>query len=152
MKSTLSLVLVLFTIVWSYGQKAVLTSPNQKITVALFNTQNNSGNWYLQVNYANKDKHDEIIPKIYLGIVRNDQSFSKGLKLKKIGKLVLIKEQYKVLHGKKSDCSNTANELVFYFENESKSLLNVILRVYNDGVAFRYEFPEKKELIPFQMN
>lgn len=144
-KSRFSLVLFLLTIAYSYGQKVVLTSPNQKIAVALFDSQNtNSGNWYLQVNYGNKDKHDKIIPKIDLGIVRNDQTFSKDLKLKKIGKSVLIKEQYKALHGKKSECSNTANEVVLHFENESKSLLNVILRVYNDGIAFRYEFPEKK--------
>ncbi|MDP5200255.1 glycoside hydrolase family 97 N-terminal domain-containing protein [Flavobacterium sp. DG2-3] len=144
-KSRFSLVLFLLTIAYSYGQKVVLTSPNQKIAVALFDSQNaNSGNWYLQVNYGNKDKHDEIILKIDLGIVRNDQTFSKDLKLKKISKCVLIKEQYTALHGKKAQRSNTANEMVLHFENEPKSLLNVILRVYNDGIAFSYEFPEKK--------
>ncbi len=145
MKSKVSLVLFLFAIVSSYGQKAVLTSPNKKTAVALVENQNiNSGNWHLQVKYANQEKQDEIIPKIDLGIVRSDQTFSGSLTLKKIGKPVVIKEQYTALHGKKLQRSNTANELVFYFENESKALLNVILRVYNDGVAFRYEFPEKK--------
>lgn len=145
MKSRFSIILFLFTVVWASGQKVTLASPNKMISAALFDGQhNNSGNWYLQVNYASKSQYAEILPKIDLGIVRSDQTFSKELTLKKIGKPVFIKEQYNALHGKRSQCTNEANEFVLYFENISKAQLNVIVRVYNDGIAFRYEFPEKK--------
>jgi len=55
----------------------------------------------------------------------------------------LINEQYTALHGKKSVCTNSANEVIVSFENPSKAKLNIIIRAYNDGVAFRYEFPDK---------
>ena len=39
---------------------------------------------------------------------------------------------------------NAANEVVVSFENPSKAKLNLIIRAYNDGITFRYEFPEKQ--------
>lgn len=144
MKSKFSIVLFLLITFVAFGQKVTIISPNKAVSTALFEEHNNnSGKWYLQINYANADKYAEVIPKIDLGIIRNDQSFSKELTLKKIGKLVLVKEQYKALHGKRSQCTNAVSEVVLYFENASKAKLNVIVRVYNDGVVFRYEFPEK---------
>src|SRR5690606_24552575 len=61
----------------------------------------------------------------------------------KADKPKLIQERYTALHGKSSERSNSGNEVVLYFENPSKAKLNVIVRAYNDGVTFRYEFPEK---------
>jgi alpha-glucosidase len=52
--------------------------------------------------------------------------------------------KYTSLHGKRSLSTNSANEVVVSFENPSKAKLNLIIRAYNDGVAFRYEFPEKE--------
>src|SRR6185503_828400 len=60
----------------------------------------------------------------------------------KAGKQTSINENYTALHGKKSVCSNAANEVVVYFENPAKAKFNLIIRAYNDGVAFRYAFPE----------
>nr|WP_315256861.1 glycoside hydrolase family 97 catalytic domain-containing protein [uncultured Flavobacterium sp.] len=138
------ILLLLFSTVLAFGQKATLVSPNKAINIALYGEQNNnSGNWYLQVNNYNKDKTAEIIPKINLGISRSDQDFSKELKLIKVGKTLLINEEYTALQGKRSKCTNAANEIVLYFENPSKAKINVIIRAYNDGVTFRYEFPEK---------
>lgn len=139
-----SVIILLFSTVVAFGQKTTLVSPNRAINVALFGEQNdNSGSWYLKVNQYNKNKFSEIIPKIKLGISRNDQDFSTKLKLVKIGKPLLITETYTAIHGKRSKRSNSANELVVYFENSSKAKLNIIIRAYNDGVVFRYEFPEK---------
>lgn len=144
MKSKLIVSLFLFVTVFAFGQKMTLVSPNKAIHVVLKGEQNNNpGSWYLQVNYNSKNKVSEIIPKINLGISRNDQDFSAQLKLVKVGKPTLINEEYNALHGKRSKCTNSANEIVLYFENPSKAKLNLILRAYNDGVAFRYELPEK---------
>jgi hypothetical protein len=79
-----------------------------------------------------------------LGLSRSDQDFSKELKFLKAGKPLLVTEQYSALHGKRSQCNNLANETVISFENPGKAKLNLIIRAYNDGVAFRYEFPEKE--------
>ncbi len=128
-----------------FSQKIKVQSPNAKINVAIFCEQNgDTGNWYLQVNYSDNGKVSEVIPMIDLGISRSDQDFSKNLKFLKAGKPVLITEQYNSLHGKKSQCSNSANETAVSFENPGKAQMNIIIRAYNDGVAFRYEFSGKE--------
>lgn len=127
-----------------YAQKTTVISPNQKIIVELFNTRGSEkGEWFLKVKISDKGKTSEIIPQIALGLDRNDQDFSKELKFLKAGKTLLINEEYTAIHGKRSQCSNSANEVVVTFENPTKARMNLILRAYNDGVAFRYEFPEK---------
>ena len=137
--------LLILTTVVAWSQKATISAPNQKIRVQLFNSQKaDTGEWFLSVSYNNNGKNIEVIPRINLGLVRSDQKFSKALKWLKTGNPLLINEQYAAIHGKKSQCNNSANELVVYFENPDKSRLNLIIRAYNDGVAFRYEFPEKE--------
>lgn len=127
------------------SQKLTVQSPNQKVNVALFNHQNaGTGEWYLNAAYSSNGIISEAIPQIDLGLSRSDQDFFKQLKFLKSSKAVLINEQYTALHGKKSLCSNAANEVVVSFENPSKAKLNIIIRAYNDGIAFRYEFPEKQ--------
>ena len=133
----------------SFSQSIVrqvsIQSPNQKINAALFCQQNSdAGEWYLKASYSNNGKITEAVPLIDLGLSRSDQDFSKELKFIKAGKPVLINEEYTALHGKKSVCKNSANEVMVSFENPSKAKLNIIIRAYNDGIAFRYEFPEKQ--------
>ncbi|HTN22254.1 MAG TPA: glycoside hydrolase family 97 catalytic domain-containing protein [Pelobium sp.] len=143
-----NVVLIGFLVVLSpsaiMAQKLTVESPNKKIQVSLFSQQETAiDKWFLKVSYGDKSQKEEVIPFIDLGLSRSDQDFSDHLKFLKAGKPVLINEQYSVLHGKKSVCSNSASEVVVFFENPSKSKLNIIIRAYNDGVAFRYQFPEK---------
>ncbi|NML39165.1 glycoside hydrolase family 97 protein [Chitinophaga sp. G-6-1-13] len=128
-----------------YAQQLTIQAPNRKITVALYSKQTADGSeWYINAVYNTNGKSSVVIPHIGLGLVRNDQDFSKHLKLLKTGMPLLINEKYTALHGKKSVCTNQATEVAAAFENPAKEKLNVIIRVYNDGIAFRYEFPEKK--------
>jgi alpha-glucosidase len=132
--------LLLFISLGTYAQVKV-ESPNKKITVNLqANTHDALTGRYLQVVYGNQGA--PLIEKIDLGLSRNDQEF-KELKFIKAGKATYIKESYAMLHGKQSERSNEAHEVIASFETATKAKLNVIIRAYNDGVAFRYEFPEK---------
>ena len=134
----------LFTLT-ALPQKVTVVSPNQKISITLYNQQNQDvGGWYIKVNFKSDGNNCEAIPRISLGLSRSDQDFSKELKFLKAGKPLLVTEQYSALHGKRSQCNNLANETVISFENPGKAKLNLIIRAYNDGVAFRYEFPEKE--------
>jgi alpha-glucosidase len=126
-------------------QNVTVVSPNQKVKVTLLNRQNTDvGEWYLKVSYLNNGKSLEAIPQINLGLSRSDQYFSKELRFLKAGISLPINERYTALHGKRSQCSNSANETIIFFENPEKSKLNLIIRAYNDGVTFRYEFPDKE--------
>jgi hypothetical protein len=46
-----------------------------------------------------------------------------------------VKSDYQMLSGKRSHCTNQANEYVAPMGNEAR----VVVRLYNDGLAFRYE-------------
>ena len=129
----------------TWSQKVVLQSPNQRIEAALFAMDaSNKGEWYLKVSYSANKNTSEILPKVSFGLSRNDQDFSKELIFLKASKPRIVKEHYALPFGKKSVRENTANEVTISFENPSKAKLNLIVRAYNDGLTFRYEFPEKK--------
>ncbi len=126
------------------AQKLTLQSPNKKVTVDLVNQQNaNSGEWSLKVSHTATDKPSEIIPKVTLGLLRSDQEFT-NLTFVSAGKPLVINEKYNIIHGKKSIATNTANEVTVSFQNAAKAKINLIIRAYNDGMTFRYEFPDKQ--------
>lgn len=128
----------------SYGQKLLITSPDKKNVVGLYNGQDNTGTqWYLKISRADSGRTTEVIPAIDLGLKRSDQEFFDNLRLLSTSRPVLVRESYTTPHGKKSSSTNSAYEIVASFANPSKARLNLIIRVYNDGVAFRYQFPEK---------
>lgn len=141
----LSTGLFLLFAVAALAQQMTVGSPNQKLKVELSQSENSAFSaWFLKVDYRADEDFTPIIPKIDLGLLRNDQDFSKALSLKKVESIQLITEEYTALHGKRLQRKNTANEITFCFENENKSKLNVVVRAWNDGVTFRYEFPEKE--------
>ncbi len=145
MKKKIICGLLLLVSIVAVSQKVTIESPNGKIRIALYNRNNiDSGDWFLKVSYLENGRNFEAIPQINLGLLRNDQDFSKDLKFTRAGKPVLITEKYNSLHGKRLLCSNSANETLVSFENPGKAKMNLIIRAYNDGVAFRYEFPENE--------
>jgi alpha-glucosidase len=77
-----------------------------------------------------------------LGVIRSDEDFSKGLRVVKVSKLETVKDTYTILTAKKKNITYTAHQQVIETQTASGKKLNIIFRVSNDGVAFRYEFPE----------
>jgi alpha-glucosidase len=135
----------------AFTQTASVRSPNNIIDVALLGPQDESaGSWYLQVNYIKNDSLLEAIPRIDLGLSRSDMEFSDNLTFLTASELRPINENYTAIHGKRSQCSNSANEVVFSFENSAPAKMNLIVRAYNDGVAFRYEFPDAEGTFTIQ--
>jgi alpha-glucosidase len=127
------------------SQVTTVTSPDRKVKIDLFNNgASNRGAWHLKVGYSNNGIISEAIERIDLGLLLNDQDFSDNLTLLKTGKPKLVKDEYTAVHGKRSKRSNTANELVLFFETPAKAKMNIVLRAYNDGIAFRYEFPDSQ--------
>lgn len=120
-----------------------VTSPNQKVEVLLFsNTDQGATNWYLEIGYMNGSERVVTIPRVDLGLVREDQTFGDKLSLLGASEIRFIEEEYTAIHGKRSNSSNVAHERVVSFENPDRSKFELIVRAYDDGVAFRYSFPE----------
>ncbi len=125
----------------SCAQDISIQSPNHKIKVDLLGRE--KGGWYFKASYSSNEKFSDVIPEILLGLSRSDQDFSSELRFIKVSKIQPLTERYNAVHGKRSERTNGANEITVSFENKSGARLNAILRVYNDGIAFRYEFPER---------
>ena len=131
-----------------------LKSPNKNIRVSIKlqsdSTLNNSseqfGKIFYKVDYFDKDIQS-VIKYSQLGIESKEQSFSDSLKFLSSHKRTFV-EKYSLLHGKKSKIKSEGNELLLKFENTNGRKISVNFRIFNDGVSFRYEFPEsdKNEL------
>jgi alpha-glucosidase len=52
-----------------------------------------------------------------------------------------IDESYSLVTGKRSRVVNRANELVLRFRNSADRDLDLVVRAYDDGAAYRYRFP-----------
>lgn len=53
-----------------------------------------------------------------------------------------IREDYTMITGKRRHCTNEGNQQVFHFKNGQNVSLDLEFRVYDDGIAFRYVFPQ----------
>jgi alpha-glucosidase len=82
-----------------------------------------------------------LLANSHLGIRRADQSFSDQLTFFSEGESVCINERYAMLIGKQRNLHNYCNEKQLTFKNQVGVQIQIILRAYTDGVAFRYVFP-----------
>ena len=113
----------------------VIKSPDNKISFKVFEKENRL---FYKVGFSDT----LVIGESPLGITRNDAQFIEKLSFVSESELRFISENYKLLVGKQLDCKYSAKELVLTFENEQKAKIELVLRAGNDGVAFRYRFPE----------
>jgi hypothetical protein len=78
-----------------------------------------------------------------LGIARADQGFIDGLRLELAGHGLRVDETYSMLTGKRLRPRNFANQRVLTFANGGGARIELELRAYDAGFAFRYRFPER---------
>jgi hypothetical protein len=128
-----------------------LISPNGKIKVVVGLPDKNAGKINFTTFYKTNKDFIEVLPDSPLGISRTDEQFVNDLQLIKESKPVAIHDRYEMISGKRKICENAGVEKTFSFQNANHQPFNIIFRVYNDGVAFRYEFPngtsEQKNII-----
>lgn len=120
------------------------TSPdgNVKLIFAL----NEIGKPYYKVSYKNK----EVIKESFLGLeLKNTTNFISDFSIKKTEKNT-FDQTWEPVWGEESKIRNHYNELlVSLHQKTSDRILNIRFRVYDDGVGFRYEFPQQKNLTYF---
>ncbi|MCP4262342.1 MAG: glycoside hydrolase family 97 protein [Planctomycetes bacterium] len=137
-------------------------SPDKKITVTvrLSNPrQARNLNIKAQLEYKVSHGDKEVISYSPLGIMRADQKFTYNLKFIDTVSSPVIDETYTMPHGKRRICRNYYSESTIKLRNNNGARLEVVIRVYNDGAALRYRFPESsdkihtitKELTGFQL-
>lgn len=82
-----------------------------------------------------------------LGMIANIGDFSSGMSLEKNVSTNKIDETYELASIKKSKVHYVANEAVFSFTQQGKTIYDVIFRISNNDVAFKYKmYPQGETL------
>ncbi|MCZ4223177.1 glycoside hydrolase family 97 protein [Pedobacter rhodius] len=113
-----------------------ISSPDKTITAEV---SINKGN----VFYTIRKGSEQLLKLSNLGVVRGDEDLSKGLSLLSVSKNEVVKDAYILKNAKRLNHNYIANKQVFHLKNSSGKKIDVIFQVSDDGVAFRYYFPEK---------
>lgn len=136
MKKTFFFYLFLFSCVIAQAQKDwTVYSPDHSLAIQL----SNAGG---KLSYQVLSGKEVLIQPSSLGIETSSSNFSNNLSFVKTSSKK-IDERYTLTIGKRKENHATANETIVVFKNTNAGLLQIDLRAYNDGVAFRYQFPEK---------
>lgn len=119
------------------AQSITVTGPNTRLKVDL---AVNGGIPMYSVSYDGKT----ILEKSPLGFIANTGNFSQGMSL--IGQETSqINKTYTQDRIKRSVVNYAANELTVRLQNTNKQPVNIVFRVSNNDVAFRYEIPKSSE-------
>lgn len=86
-----------------------------------------------------------VIAESPLGIVRDDRAFVEGLVAVAQTEPVTIDEPYALLVGRRRSLRNHARERTLTFADASGARLEVVVRAYDTGAAFRYRFAEESK-------
>ena len=140
---TVKKILILCTVmlccaVVSAQQKLSVSSPDGKLKFTLNVTAETA-------SYAIAFQKQVLVGNSLLGFSFNSGEFGSNLKVGKVQRRK-IDETYDLVVGKVSQARNHYNEMVVPLQEKSgpERLINLVVRAFNDGIAFRYEFPQQK--------
>ena len=141
--SCATLLLVLASCATGNKTADTAASPNGKLTVDF------GVNKKEQAYYLVKNNNTVVIDTSLIGLVRKDVNFFEHLHVASIGDSEKITDSYTMLQGKKKDITYTANQKVLHLENKDGQKLDVIFNVSDNGVAFKYKFPDTSEEVKY---
>ena len=117
-------------------KRTTVISPDKKI-VAEISLGSNKQLFY-SIQFAGK----KILDHSALGLVREDADFANNMEWLSVTDPVYVKDNYKMLTAKKSDIKYAANKKEISVQNGNGDAMKIVFQVSNDGVAFRYVFPQ----------
>lgn len=122
----------------SARQNISVSSPDGKLKFLLKITPETVS---YEVNY----KRQLLVENSLLGFNFDSGEFGSNLKVGKVRRKS-IDETYELVVGKVSTARNHCNEMVVPLQEKVSPgrLINLVVRAFNDGIAFRYEFPEQE--------
>lgn len=140
MKYGLSILCILVSITSLKAQENSILSPDEKLFVTI---STDSGVPTYSISYNGKI----FLKQSLLGMKTNVGDFSQGLTMNENVSRRKINETYELPNIKQSKVDYKANEGVFSFFKEKKAVFDVIFRVSNNDVAFKYKvYPQGERL------
>ncbi|MGY5353751.1 glycoside hydrolase family 97 catalytic domain-containing protein [Wenyingzhuangia sp. IMCC45467] len=139
MKKYLIITLSYLCIATSFSQTKTINGPNGNIKLQI-NVDKG------QANYTVTYKEKTMLESSPLGLITNVGDFSKDLKLLSI-KENKIDEHYNLDRIKKSSVHYIANEFSMTFSNNKNQEIEVVFRISNNDIGFRYQLPTYGETL-----
>lgn len=138
MKNIFTLCLLVLT---GFLNAQTVESPSKEIAVTFKLTA--EGRPSYSVNYKNKP----VIKESLLGIaLKETEALETGFEITNIQNKS-VDESWKPVLGEQSVIRNTYNQAVFsLLQKATGRKLDIVFKVYDEGVAFRYEFPKQDKL------
>lgn len=140
--TTLFTFVVLFTSCEKKETNFTVNSPNTDISVKFALSKEG------QPMYIVKHKNKTIIDTSYMSFDFKDlPSLSDNFKIVNTTKGT-FDETWQMPWGEQLEVRNNYNELIVNLEEQTKAKrqFNIHFKIYNDGIGFRYEFPEQENL------
>ncbi|MDQ7961237.1 glycoside hydrolase family 97 protein [Flavobacterium lindanitolerans] len=138
MKKIFTLCLLVLT---GFLNAQTVQSPSKEITVTFKLTA--EGRPSYSVNYKNKP----VIKESLLGIaLKETEALETGFEITNTQNKS-VDESWKPVLGEQSVIRNTYNQAIFsLLQKATGRKLDIVFKVYDEGVAFRYEFPKQDKL------
>jgi hypothetical protein len=123
------------------GNAQNIQSPSKEITLHF--SMSNDGKPTYEVSYKSKP----VVKKSTLGIkLKQGGDLTSGFSIDSI-RNITVNETWQPVLGEQSNIKNNYNELTINLsQKESGKKINIIFRVFDEGVAFRYSFPKQPKL------
>lgn len=140
------LLICLSVLLWSCHspkELMILQSPSGNLKVVV--TNNDEQRIFYQVFSKVDSTETEVISKSPLGLVRSDDSFIQNLSFNGLSEVKEVSDSYMMVSGKFKNLSYSANEVALNFSNDAKQKMEIVFRVFDEGVAFRYVFPGQSD-------
>jgi hypothetical protein len=99
-----------------------------------------------ELNYEVSRAGNQVLRRSPLGLRRADQAFDLGLSCEVVGGPVTRREQYELFAGIRPRVDHAVNHRTFVFRNANQAPMEFELAAGNEGLAFRYRFPDVSEV------
>ena len=102
-----------------------------------------------EITVFHGQKQDDSTPalKMHVGLVSSADDFDSSLELKKVSASRSVHEDYTMVSGKRKHCVNDATERTYIYQNQDGKKMELVVRLYNDGIAVRYVLPAGTEIV-----
>jgi hypothetical protein len=118
-----------------------MDSPNGQCVISV--TLAGDGSLTYQVTHRGQS----VIQRSALGLQRDDQNFESGLSFANAGKITSRREKYDLFAGTRPHIDHLLNHRTLTFHNTNDATLGLDLAASDEGVAFRYRFPENSSAV-----
>lgn len=136
MRRLLPLLLLAFVPALPASPVARIESPDRRLAVEFSLTDAGRPVYVIQRD------GQPVLRESRLGLVRDDADFTRGLRLHGSSPVEPVRDRYEILTAKRRVNTYAANRRIFHLQTAAGRPMDIIFQVSNDGVAFRYFFPD----------